>query len=237
MMHGCYGRRLPAGSSDAALTGGAGSYDIGSDPAVAAAQGLAAKIRAQAQATALAKRVQAAIEYGDPSGVEGLTAEQQKASSENPFSVLKNLSHSHDVGLQGLEEDLNKSNLFYSGYRGQQLGEADRAYQGQRYQAGTQFRGLSSDINDALANALMQADQYEASAIGSSDGGGYDYGSGEAQPASTGYSSLINALRGPTAPRTGTPVLNYGVSAPPKPPAVKNTYPSAFVNIRSRKGI
>jgi hypothetical protein len=24
MMHGCYGRRLPAGSSDAALTGGAG---------------------------------------------------------------------------------------------------------------------------------------------------------------------------------------------------------------------
>ena len=67
------------------LSGGtAAGYDVNSDPAVAAAQGLAAKIRAQAQATALAKREQAAIEYGDPEGVQGISAKSQTAARETP---------------------------------------------------------------------------------------------------------------------------------------------------------
>ena len=150
-----------------------GGYDVNSDPAVAAAQGLAQKIRANAQASALAKRKQAAIEYGDPTGVEGIDEATGKAARDNPFSVLKNLEHSYDKGKGELEDDLNKANLFYSGYRGQQLGEAARGYLEQRHGAGNAFRGLMSDINDKLADALMQADSYEASAIGGSDGGGW----------------------------------------------------------------
>src|SRR5947209_1160917 len=51
-------------------TGGAGTYDVNSDPAVAAANGLAQKIRTQAQASALAKEKQAAIEYGSAEGLQ-----------------------------------------------------------------------------------------------------------------------------------------------------------------------
>ena len=165
------------------LSGGVGAgYDVNSDPAVAAAQGLAAKIRAQAQATALAKREQAAIEYGDPEGVQGISAKGSKAARENPFSVLKNLEHGYGTGLRDLEEGLNSANLFYSGYRGQQLGEAARGYQQSRYQAGTNFRGLMTDINDQLAEALLNADMYEANALLGSSGGGWDdggYGGGD----------------------------------------------------------
>src|SRR3972149_4695407 len=71
-----------------ALSGGAAAgYDINSDPAVAAAQGLAAKIRAQAQARALAKQKQAAIEYGDPPGVPGIDEKTAPAARANPLSA------------------------------------------------------------------------------------------------------------------------------------------------------
>jgi len=150
-----------------------GGYNIGSDPAVAAAQGLAAKIRATAQASALAKRKQAAIEYGDPTGVEGIDATTSKAASDNPFSVLKNIEHGYTTGTRDLEEGLNSANLFYSGYRGQQLGEAARGYQNSRYQAATGFKGLMTDINDRLAEALLNADAMEQSALMGSDGGYY----------------------------------------------------------------
>lgn len=159
-------------------TGGTGSYDVSSDPAVAAAAGLSAKIRAQAQASALAKRTQAAIEYGDPSGVEGIDEKSQQAARDNPFSVTKNLEHSYQTGTRDLEEGLNSANLFYSGYRGQQLGEAARGYQNSKYQAATGFKGLLTDINDQLTQSLLNADYMDQSAIMGSDGGYYDSGGG-----------------------------------------------------------
>ena len=138
-------------SANAGLSGSMGGYDINSDPAVAAAQGLAGKMRAMAQASALAKRKQAAIEYGDPTGVEGIDDATSKAARENPFSMLKNIEHGYKTGVDDLEEGLNKANLFYSGYRGQQLGEAARGYQDSRYQAANRFKGLNTDISDNLA--------------------------------------------------------------------------------------
>jgi len=160
-----------------------GGYNLSTDPAVVAAQGLAAKIRATAQASALAKRKQAAIEYGDPTGVEGIDPATAQAAKDNPFSVLKNLEHANTTGTRDLEEGLNSANLFYSGYRGQQLGEAARGYQNSKYQAATGFKGLMTDINDNLANALLNADAMEQSSIMGSDGGYYggggdSYGSG-----------------------------------------------------------
>lgn len=173
-------RPVPAASNIAyappPLSGGTGGYDVNSDPAVAAAQGLAAKIRANAQASALAKIKQAAIEYGDPTGIDKVDEETAKAARENPFSVLKNLEHTYDTGKRDLEEGLNQANLYYSGYRGQQLGEAARQYEQNRYGAGTAFKGLLTDINDQLANALLQADMYEANALLGSGGGAYGGG-------------------------------------------------------------
>lgn len=165
---------------DTALSGGMGGYDLGADPAVALAAGLAAKQRAMAQASALAKRKQAAIEYGDPSGITGLDDATQKAARDNPFSVLKRIDRSYETGTRELEEGLNAANLFYSGYRGQQLAEAARGYQQTKYDAANSFRGLLTDIDAGLADALMQADYLDAQAMMGSDGGyygGYDEGS------------------------------------------------------------
>ena len=82
-----------------AFSGGTGGYDVSSDPAVQAASGLAAKIRANAQAQALAKRKQAAIEYGDATGVEplaGFVAPATERFDEEPdlikFHSVMNVS-------------------------------------------------------------------------------------------------------------------------------------------------
>ena len=218
--------KVPTASTSVAyappqFSGGAGGYDVSSDPAVAAASGLSAKIRANAQASALAKRQQAAIEYGDPTGVEGIDEKTSQAAKDNPFSVLKNLEHSYEKGKGELEEELNKANLFYSGYRGEQLGEAARGYQNQRQQAGTAFKGLQTDINDRLADALMQADMYDASAISGSDGGSYGGGGGDAYGAGDG-SQVSYAL----AARRAVP-LGGGSNGPlAGRPTVRPRYPA-----------
>lgn len=192
------------------MTGGMGAgYDVNSDPAVAAAQGLAAKMRARAQAVAAAKRAQAAIEYGDPEGVTGLDDKTKTAARDNPFSVLKNLAHSNETGTRDLEEGLNKANLFYSGYRGKQLAENARGYQNARYQAGTNFRALQSGIDSDLADALLNADIYEQSALMNSSGGSYGYGDegGGGSYGGGGGKALANLLG--AAPRPGP--VHYGV--------------------------
>jgi hypothetical protein len=219
--------RTPAASdigySPPPLSGGGGSYNISADPAVMAAQGLAAKMRATAQASALAKRKQAAIEYGDPTGVEGIDAATSKAATENPFSVLKNLEHSYSTGKRDLEEGLNQSNLFYSGYRGQQLGEAARGYQGARHQAGTNFKGLMTDINDRLAEALLGADAQEASAIMGSDGGYYG-GGGDSYSAGVPYNPNVSLARAFGMGLSGAK-RTPGKSTQPKPKPIVFTAP------------
>ena len=223
----------------APYSGGTGGYNISADPAVMAAQGLAQKMRATAQASALAKRKQAAIEYGDPSGVEGIDAGTAKAATDNPFSVLKNLEHSYKTGTRDLEEGLNSANLFYSGYRGQQLGEAARGQQNALYQAGTGFKGLMTDINDQLAQALMGADAMEASSIMGSDGGSYG-GGGDAPPS---YGVPYNpgvAIRPPGFSLSGAGrIQGTSAKAKPKPMGLppKKASPVKFgYQIPSRRG-
>lgn len=207
----------PAYSVGAQTGGMPTSYNPATDPAVAAAQGLAAKMRARAQAVAQAKRIQAAIEYGDPTGVEGLDESQQAAARDNPFSILKNLEHSNEVGTKDLEEGLNKANLFYSGYRGKQLAENARGYQNARYQAGTSFRALQSDIGNNLADALLNADIYEQNALlnssGGSYGGGYDEGGGGGYSTSAYLSALRGGIGGD---RSGVPTYFSGTPTKPR---------------------
>lgn len=167
------------------------------DPALAQIRALSARSRSEATSRALSKKKQAAIQYGDPSGVQGLDQGTIDAARNNPFSILKNTERSYTEGVGRLEDAFNKSNLFYSGYRGTELGKAATGYQQQRYDAGTRFQATITDIEDALAQALLQADMMEMqSMLGSgnysSGGGGGDNGAGytgrpgEANPAGLG---------------------------------------------------
>lgn len=203
------------------LSGGAGGYDIGSDPAVAAAHGISEKIRAQAAASALAKRIQAATEYGSAEGLQqalgGQYADVQAKAAANPFSVMASQKHAYDVGLRDLEEQLNNANLFYSGYRGQQLGEAARGYQQNQYEAANAYHGLLNDISDQLSQALMSADQYDMQAALGSTGGSFD---------------------NPSEPGTGQPSISTsprpGALPRPRPrPRFRTSY-NPFVPPRSR---
>lgn len=164
------------------FSGGTGGYDVSTDPAVARIGALSQRMRAEAQASAMAKKKQAALEYGDPTGVEGIDEQTAKAARENPFSILKAMERAYSTGVNDLEEGLNKGNLFYSGYRGQQLGDAAHTYQQGRYDAGNRFRATIQDINDALASTLLNADMMDADAIGGSDGGYYDPGGWYEEP-------------------------------------------------------
>lgn len=142
------------------------------DPALAQIRALAARSRSEATARALAKKKQAAIEYGDASGITGLDEATIEAARNNPFSVLKNTERAYTQGVASLEDALNKSNLFYSGHRGQELGKAATGYQQQKYGASTRFQAGITDIEDALAQALLAADQQEMMALWNSGGGG-----------------------------------------------------------------
>jgi hypothetical protein len=132
---------------------------------LAQAQALALRQREVARSAAAAKRAQAAIEYGDPSGVQGLDEQTIAAARDNPFSVLRNLERDYQTGVRDLEENLNAANLFYSGYRGTKLGEAATDYQSRRASAASAFQGLLADVENALAQALLQADWAEAAAL------------------------------------------------------------------------
>ncbi len=142
---------------DGAPAGGGFSQD----PNNALALAMAARTRGEANAQATAKKKQAAIEFGE--GAEG---------EANPFSILKNLDRGYKSGVDNLENQLNESNLFYSGYRAKQLGEAATQSQQQKYDASTRYRGLLSDVDSALAAALLNADMLEMQAGGGGGGGG-----------------------------------------------------------------
>lgn len=179
----------PSSFAPQSAPGGGGGFV---DPALAQIRALAARSRSEATARALAKKKQAAVEYGDASGVTGLDEATAKAAKDNPFSILKGLDRNYNEGVGRLEDALNKSNLFYSGHRGTELGKAATNYQQDKYGASTRFQAGITDIEDALAQALLQADMMEMQALmgsGGPYGGGGDNGAGfvgrpgEANPA------------------------------------------------------
>jgi hypothetical protein len=198
--------------------GGGGGGGGGVDPALAAAMNMSASIRTNAQATALAKRKAAALQYGSAEGLQGVLgndfATLQKQAAENPYSTLANLKYGYDQGVQNLEGQLNSANLFYSGYRGDQLKDAAHQYQGSQYNAQTQYQGLQQDIADQLAQALMQADLMDMQGAqdssywgDSGDSGQQPYGDTSGASGQHPYSSLLAlAQHGSRAP------LIYGTS-------------------------
>lgn len=181
----------PEPQNTAPTYGGSGPEGGGSsyfgDPAYEMAKAFGARTRKEAEARALEKRKTAALQFGSAEGLEKLLSKEDyasvsKAASENPFSVIKNLQRGYDKGVSDLEDQLNKANLFYSGYRGQQLKDAATQHQQARYTAGTQFQGLLSDVADQLSAALLQADMMEAQAAMAAAMGSFGGGDGSYEP-------------------------------------------------------
>jgi hypothetical protein len=134
-----------------------------SDPVLQQIQALQQANVASAEASAQAARSQTLINFGYDPEMASLYGDQQTAGSAkaNPYSVLSELSHSHELRQQGLNENLNKSNLFYSSTRSNALGEEGRSYLGQ--QAGARS-ALASSLG-GIAAGVLQARQSAQGAV------------------------------------------------------------------------
>ena len=224
-----YGTDYGQFSAGAHDLGGGGGGGGGGDPALAAALNMSANIRTNAQASALAKRRAAALQYGSAEGLQGVLGSQYgdvaAQAAANPFSTLANLKYGYEQGTKNLEDQLNSANLFYSGYRGDQLKDAARQYQGAQYNAQTQYQGLMQDIADQLSQALMNADLMDMQGAQNASywGGGGDSSSQQSQQPYGLYSSGILGALGLQGGHTYAPFAGqYGTPT-------KTSYPTTSV--------
>lgn len=150
----------------------ANGVDYSSDPVLQRIHALNETGRQDAASSALAGRKQALIGHGydpsiDQSGADrALFPDEQtlQAAQSNPFSTLSQLKHNEDVAVSGLEDKLNKANLYYSSERGNQLGEAGRDYQLALSQASSNRDSQLGSLASALLGARQQADQSDIGA-------------------------------------------------------------------------
>jgi len=143
--------------------------------------------REGARAEALSSKKQVAIDYGDADLARQLGDENTAtAAAGNPLGVRQQLRHSYDENVQDFEQGL-PSNLFYSGHRGQELGNLATGYQEGLAGAGRQQQELLTGIERSLADALSGIDQRDmegqesavARALAAGLGGGFDTGESE----------------------------------------------------------
>lgn len=128
------------------------------DPILAQLKALAQQGNASAQAQYDDARHQALIAYGYDPALASLygDAGTQAAAQGNQFSTLAQLLQGHKNTVHSLDENLNKQNLFYSGYRGDQLGKENQAYQGQQYAAAQALQGGLTGLSGALLGAQQE---------------------------------------------------------------------------------
>src|SRR6266542_2980900 len=132
-----------------------------SDPVLQQIKALQQGNVASAEASALAARQQALINFGYSPELDPLYGDTGTAGSAktNPFSVLAQLQHSHELRQKNLNENLNKANLFYSGYRGTQLGEEGRSYLGEQAGARSALESQLGGISEGLLGARQTAQE------------------------------------------------------------------------------
>lgn len=139
---------------------------IASDPVLLKVRKLAQGQRDDAGTSALARKKQLAIQTGD-SGLArefGLDDTVAQLAAQNPLS---NLAVIRDQGVKeerAFNEDANKANLFFSGYRGEQLGELAKALLTAEAQTQARAREGFSGIESELLGATAGADRLEMDA-------------------------------------------------------------------------
>lgn len=130
-----------------------------SDPVLQQIRSLQAANIASADAQAQASRQQALINFGYSNALDGLYGDQgtKGSAQSNPFSVLAQLLHGHELQQRGLNDSYNKANLFYSSARAAGLGEEGQHYLGQQQEAADRLRGGLNDLENARLAAHSQA--------------------------------------------------------------------------------
>jgi len=131
------------------------------DPILAQFRALKIQNESAAEAGAQAARTQALIRFGYSPELAGLYGDEATAGAAraNPFSILANLAHQHEARARGLDENLNKRNLFYSGYRGTQIGEEGRQYLGEQAGAQGGLQELLGGIGESLLRRKSELQQ------------------------------------------------------------------------------
>lgn len=131
------------------------TVDYSGDPVLAMIRAQQQQNIAAAESANLAARQQALISYGYSPELSGLYPDQntQNAAQQNSFSTLNDLKRNHEQRQKGLNEDLNKANLFYSSTRGQELQKEGTQYLGEQSDAAGKLRDYLSSLNENLLGA------------------------------------------------------------------------------------
>jgi hypothetical protein len=136
------------------------SYE--SDPLLARIRALSTQNVANAKTEAEALRKQAIIDSGlvDVGQEIGVDANTIEAARQNPFSTRATIEREAMERGRALDESLNQGNLFYSGFRAQQLSDLARERaEAESVLAGdirTALGGISQGVLDAEALAAQQ---------------------------------------------------------------------------------
>lgn len=155
------GAGQPGAGGNAGAGGGAGYWSLDSDPVLAQIKALNARQLAAARASAGAARKQEQIGYGYDQNLSYEDDATKEAARQNAFSTLAQLLFNHGERAHGLDEALNKSNLFYSGERGRQIGLEGRQYTLEQSTAGQQHQQRMDAIAQMVLNAELQAQERE----------------------------------------------------------------------------
>lgn len=159
-------RHLQPGAGAPPPNPGANPYDFSTDAAYQQTLALLGKQRGAASASALNRRKQLAIDYGDPAFARalGLDPSTLAAAGQNPFSVFAQEKRAAETQPRLLDENLNQQNLYWSSTAGQQQSDLQRSLLQGRAEAAGKARASAGSIEDALAAALSGADQQQIQA-------------------------------------------------------------------------
>ena len=142
------------------------NLSIANDPVLAQVKAYNQKLISSAEASALAEKQAALIQFGDPTLAGKITdAKTAAAAKGNPFSVLATLLQSHLKNQQSIDNTRNASgNLFYSSTRGNDLTNEGRDYLGNQSNAQFQLMQALRGYDQSVTAAQETAAQNELQA-------------------------------------------------------------------------
>lgn len=197
-----------------------------SDPVLARIKALGQQSVNNALTEAQALRKQAIIDTGftDIGNEIGLDSGTLQAAASNPFSLKAQLAKDFETRGRDLDESLNQNNLFFSGYRANQLNELNQNQASAQYQAARDLRAALAGIDKGVLSAQEAAALQEQEAITEAAKAAQEqaymdaflnslYGAGSEEVAATDPAATLTPdeelllLLGGT--RAGSPLLNY----------------------------
>lgn len=126
--------------------------DYSSDPLLLQTRALSQRNLAGARAAALAARTGQLEQFGYDPALASLypDANVAGAARANPNSVLAQLARANTQRVRGINEGASAHNLYYSSYRGQELGRNAAAYQSDQQTAAQTLRNALAGIGSSL---------------------------------------------------------------------------------------